>query len=264
MQICNYLKKIENNKSVNFDVFVKLLEGEGLSSEEILKTFSVNKISKNRYQVSINNTESFYKLLVNFPERFISDRVSAAETGNSHRHPVSKSMLILWPYQSEHPAVILNCADHVNTPVTLSQNLLIMENQENFVHKDKTLLFLLKEIPGFNDKQLDVAFASGNAITNRLNKPFFNHYSRIDCLLDLDIGGLEIFESLTNLTQHPTLNFLLPICAANLLPEFGIKLEEKHLPRLRKLAASCPKLEAPIRLIVENLKMLEQELYLRN
>lgn len=264
MQICNYLKKIENNESVNFDVFVKLLEGEGLSSEEILKTFSVNKISKNRYKVSINNTENFYTLLIRFPERFISDRISAAETGNSHRHPVSKSMLILWPYQSGHPVVVLNSADHVNTPVTLSQNLLIMENQENFVQKDKTLSFLMKEIPGFNEKQLDVVFASGNAITNRLNKVFFNHYSRIDCLLDLDIGGLEIFESLSNLTQHPELNFLLPACAENLLSDFGINLENHHLPRLRKLATSCPKLQIPIQLIAKNQKMLEQELYLRN
>ncbi|MEQ1738391.1 MAG: hypothetical protein ABL884_00645 [Methyloglobulus sp.] len=264
MQICNYFKKIENNETFNFDAFVKLLNEQGIDREEILKIFSVNKIGKNRYEVSINNTESFYNLSVRFPERPISDRISAAEAGNSHRHPVSKAMLILWPYQSEHPVVVLNSTDHINTPIKLSQNLLIMENQENFVQKDKTLNFLMKEIPGFNDDQLDVVFASGNAIANKLNKAFFNHYSRIDCLLDLDIGGLEIFQSIDSLIQHPALNFLLPNCAESLLPKYGMILKDHHLPRLRRLAENCPKLERPFKLIAKTRKMLEQEIYLRD
>lgn len=173
-------------------------------------------------------------------------------------------MLILWPYQFEHPVVVLNCTDHTNTPVKLSQNLLIMENQENFVQKDKTLNFLMKEIPGFNDDQLDMVFASGNAITNKLNKAFFKQYSRIDCLLDLDIGGLEIFQSIDKLTQHSKLNFLVPTCAENLLSDSKINLEDHHLARLRKLAASCPKLEQPLNLIAKTRKMLEQEIYLRD
>jgi hypothetical protein len=264
MPIYKYLRKIKNGELINYDAFIKLLEAEGFAREEIHQSFSVNKISKTQYQITVTNEERFNTLTTKFPERSISDRISAAEAGNSHRHPVSKAMLILWPYQADHPVVVFNNSEQVNSPVTLSKNLLVMENQENFVQKERTLNFLMREIPGFNDKQLDVAFASGNAITNRLNKAFFNHYSRIDCLLDLDIGGLEIFESLANLTQHPALNFLLPACAENLLLDFGIKLEDHHLPRLRKLDASCPKLKAPIRLIVENLKMLEQELYLRN
>lgn len=264
MQICNYFKKIENNETVNFDVFVKLLNEQGIDSEEVLKIFSVNKISKNRYEVNINNTESFYNLSVRFPECSISDRISAAEAGNSHRYPVSKAMLILWPYQSEHPVVVLNSTNHINTPVKLSQNLLIMENQENFVRREAMLNFLMKEIRGFNDDQLDVVFASGNAITNKLNKAFFNHYSRIDCLLDLDIGGLEIFQSLDRLTQHPALNFLLPNCVESLLSKYGMILKDHHLPRLRKLAENCPKLDHAFRIIAKNQKMLEQEIYLRN
>jgi hypothetical protein len=265
MQICNYFKKIENHEPINFDVFAKLLNEEGVNSETILNIFSANKIGRsNSYQVNIKNRESFNKLSVRFPECSISDRISAAEAGNSHRHPVSKAMLVLWPYQSEHPVVVLNSADHINTPVKLSQNLIIMENQENFVRREAMLNFLMKEIPGFNDDQLDVVFASGNAITNKLNKAFFNHYSRIDCLLDLDIGGLEIFQSLDRLTQHPALNFLLPNCVESLLSKYGMILKDHHLPRLRKLAENCPKLDRAFRLIAKNQKMLEQEIYLRN
>ncbi|MEQ1484536.1 hypothetical protein [Methyloglobulus sp.] len=264
MQICNYFKKIENNETFNFDAFVKLLNEQGIDSEEILRIFSVNKIKKNSYQVNIINAESFYKLSARFPEYPISDRISAAEAGNSHRHPVSKAILILWPYQSEHPVVVLNSTDRINAPVKLSQNLLIIENQENFVRREAMLNFLMKEIPGFNDDQLDVVFASGNAITNKLNKAFFNHYSRIDCLLDLDIGGLEIFQSIDRLTQHPALNFLLPNCAESLLSKHGMLLKDHHLPRLRRLAENCPKLERPFNLIAKTRKMLEQEIYLRD
>ncbi|WP_411726967.1 hypothetical protein [Methyloglobulus sp.] len=264
MQICNYFKKIENHELINFDVFVKLLNEKGIGLEEILKIVSVNKISKNRYEVNINNPDSFNNLSVRFPELSISDRISAAEAGNSHRHPVSKAMLILWPYQSEHPVVVLNSASHVNAPIRLSTNLLIMENQENFIQKESTLNFLMREIPGFSDKQLDIAFGSGTAINNRLNKAFFNCYARIDCLLDLDVGGLEIFESLANLTQHPALNFLLPACAENLLSDSKINLKDKDLLRLRKLSERCPKLQIPIQLIAKTRKMLEQEIYLRN
>jgi len=265
MQICNYFKKIENNEAVNFDKFVYLLNKEGIDSEEILNIFSANKIGRrNSYQVNIKNRESFDKLSVRFPERPISDRISAAHAGNSHRHPVSKAMLILWTYQSEHPIVVLNSTDQVNTQVALAQNLLIIENQENFIQKENTLNFLMKEIPGFNDDQLDLVFASGNAITNKLNKAFFKQYSRINCLLDLDIGGLEIFQSLDKLTQHSKLNFLVPACAEKLLLESKNNLEEQHLARLRKLASSCPKLEQPFKLIAKTRKMLEQEIYLRN
>jgi hypothetical protein len=264
MPIHKYLKKIKNNETVNFDVFVKLLNQEGIYSEEILRIFSVNKIKKNSYQVKIINAESFNDLSERFPKYLIIDRISAAEAGNSHRHPVSKAMLILWPYQSEHPVVVLNSTDDIKTPAKLSQHLLIMENQENFVRKDKMLSFLTREISGFSDEHLDVVFASGNAITNKLNKAFFNHYSRIDCLLDLDIGGLEIFQSLDKLTQHPALNFLLPNCAESLLSKYGMALKDQHLRRLRKLTASCPKLERSFNLIAKTRKMLEQEIYIRD
>lgn len=264
MQIYEYLKKIEQNITINFDVLIFLLEREGINRDEILQVFSSNKIKKNQYEITVKDHARFAKLLLDFPARKISDRISAAHAGNSHRHPVSKAMLILWPCQSEHPVVVLNSADHINTPVKLSQHLLIMENQENFIRKEAMLNFLMEEIHGFNYEQLDVVFASGNAITNKLNKAFFNNYARIDCLLDLDIGGLEIFQSLVKLTQHPKLNFLVPLCAENLLSDSKINLEDHHLPRLRKLAASCPKLERPFNLIAKTRKMLEQEIYLRN
>jgi hypothetical protein len=263
MKISEYLAKIESKTPVNFTVFARLLEAEGFSYEKVLSIFSVTKINKTRYDVAIKNDQVFSELQIKFPKQYVLDRVSAANAGNSHRHPVSKSMLIVWSYQSDHPVVILNSADFISTPVTPSHNLLIVENQENFVQKENTLDFLIKEIPEFSDEHLDVVFASGNAITNKLNKTFFNHYSRIDCLLDLDIGGLEIFQSLDKLTQHPKLNFLVPACAEKLLLESKNNLEEQHLPRLRKLAASCPKLEQPFKLIAKTRKLLEQEIYLR-
>jgi hypothetical protein len=264
MRICQYLEKIQKNQPINFDVFAILLERNDVLLDEVHQTFSTNKIKKKQYQVNIKDEKRFKDLIDAFPEQIISDRISAARAGNSHRYSVSKAMLTLWPYQSDHPVVVMNSVNDVSVPTKLSHNLLIIENQENFIQKENTLDFLMKEIPGFSDEQLDIVFASGNAITNKLNKVFFNHYSRIDCLLDLDIGGLEIFQSLDKLTQHPALNFLLPNCAESLLSKYGMTLKDQHLKRLRKLAENCPKLERPFSLIARTRKMLEQEIYLRD
>ena len=152
----------------------------------------------------------FAQLLSDFPEYEIEDRFSAAKAGDSHRHAVSQAMVILWSVHSNHPVVVLNDVDKINSPVTLSKRLLIIENQENFIQKQRTLHFLQHQFSDYNVENLDIAHGSGNAMSNRLNKAFFNQYQQIDCLLDLDMGGLEIFKNLINLTQHHNLNFLLP------------------------------------------------------
>ena len=175
---------------------------------------------------------------------------------------MSQAMIVLWPNKGNHPVVVLNDKDKINSPITLSKRLLIVENQENFIQKQCTLHFLQQQFPDFNAKNLDIAHGSGNAISNRLNKAFFKQYQQIDCLLDLDIGGLEIFKNLINLTQHKNLNFLLPPCADGLLVNSKISLQESHLLVLRQYHQQYALLQPVIQLMTKHKKMLEQELYL--
>jgi hypothetical protein len=262
MQIYKYLNKIKSGETLNFDSFKKQLLKQGIDDKAIFTIFKTERKSRTNYLVEVLDQALFSQLLVDYPEHKIEDRVSAAKAGNSHRHVVSQAMVILWPAQKNHPIVVLNNADNINSPVTLAKRLLIIENQENFIQKQQTLRFLQQQFTDFNDKELDIALGAGNAITNRLNKSFFNQYQQIDCLLDLDMGGLEIFKNLINLTQHPKLNFLLPACAGKLLQQSKIHLKEDQLISLRQYYKQYPLLRPVIKLISKHKKMLEQELYL--
>jgi hypothetical protein len=264
MQISKYLEKIQSGKPINFDSFRKQLNQQGYDDQTILRIFSTQKNSRSSYQVSIINEELFAKLQDTFPEYTITNRVSAAKAGDSHKHPVSQAMIILWPNQQDHPVVVLNDVNGMKSPVALSQRLLIIENQENFVQKNESLAFLKHQFPGFNSEELDIAWGSGNAISNRLHKAFFNHYQHIDCLLDLDIGGLKTFANICELTSHPRISFLLPSSAEEQLKNSKIDLQNKHLPDLRKLRENYPLLKPAIELMIRHKKMLEQEMYLQD
>jgi hypothetical protein len=132
------------------------------------------------------------------------------------------------------------------------------------VQKDQTLTFLKREFFDFSDKGLDIAWGSGNAISNRLNKAFFNHYQHIDCLLYLDIGGLTTFANICELTSHPRVGFLLPPCAGEQLKNSKIDLQNEHLPVLRKFRENYSQLRSAIELMINHKKMLEQEMYLQD
>jgi len=262
MQISKYLHKIKAGKLLNFDSFSQQLHQKGVDDKAILEIFETEKISRSAYRVKVLDQRRFEQLLIEFPKHEIIDRVSAAKAGDSHRHIVSQAMIVLWSPLSNHPVDVLNDVEKVNAPVPLSKRLLVIENQENFIQKQRTLRFLQQQFAGFNAENLDIAHGAGNAISNRLNKAFFNQYQHIDCLLDLDIGGLEIFKNLINLTQHSNLNFLLPPCADILLKQSKIQLLEKHLFVIRQYHDQYPLLRPVIKLMSKHQKMLEQELYL--
>ena len=264
MQVFKYLENIKCGKPINFDGFCKKLYSEGYDDKVILKVFSTEKISRSSYQVSIINEELFDKLHADFPYYTIRNRVSAAQAGDSHKHMVSQAMIILWPNKQKHPVVILNDVNCINAPVGLGQRLLIIENQENFVKKDESLAFLKHQFLDFNENGLDIAWGSGNAISNRLNKAFFNQYQHIDCWLDLDMGGLTTFVNLVKLTTHPRLNFLLPPCTDALLKQSKIHLENKHRVDLCAFKENYPQLLPVIELMMHHKKMLEQEMYLQD
>ncbi|MDD5461082.1 MAG: hypothetical protein PHG00_05560 [Methylococcales bacterium] len=262
MYIYKYLENIKSGKPINFDSFCKQLRLKEYDDQTILRIFSTQKISRLSYQVSIIDDKLFAQLLADFPKYSIINRVSAARAGDSHKHPVSQAMIILWPSQQSHPVVVLNDVNGIKSPVALGKRLLIIENQENFVQKNESLAFLKHQFSDFNDEGLDIAWGSGNAISNRLNKAFFNHYPHIDCLLDLDIGGLTTFANICELTSHPRISFLLPSCADEQLKSSKMDLQNGHLPTLRKFRENYPLLKPAIELMIHHKKMLEQETYL--
>jgi len=262
MQISKYLHKIKSGEAINFDNFKKQIHKHGIDDQTLFEIFETELKSRSSYGVKVLDQERFAQLLIDFSEHVITDRISAAQAGDSHKHSVSQAMIVLWPNKGNHPVVVLNDEDNINSPIPLSKRLLIIENQENFIQKQQTIHFLQQQFPNFNDGGLDIAHGSGNAISNRLNKAFFKQYQQIDCLLDLDVGGLEIFKNLVNLTQHSNLNFLLPPCADLLLKQSKIVLQEHYLTGLRQYHEQYPMLRPVIELMTKHQKMLEQELYL--
>lgn len=145
MQISKYLYKIKIGEAINFDNFSKQLLQHGYNEKTILTIFQTKKLSRSHYSIKILDQRQFSQLQATLPERIIIDRASAAQAGNSHKHSVSQAMIILWSTQSQHPVVILNNIYYINSPVTLSKRLLIIETQEDFIQKQPMLNFLQQQ-----------------------------------------------------------------------------------------------------------------------
>jgi hypothetical protein len=270
MLVSSYLENIQLGKLVNFDLFRMQLEEAGYKTKAILAAFEIEKVGRSKYRLSIIDEAFFATLLSDFPAGKAKDRTSAAEAGDSHRQSVSHSLIVLYPDQASHPVVILNSRAGIQSPIKPAERLLIIENVENFARKEEMVAFLKGQFSDFNDTALDIALGAGNSISNRLNAPFLAQYKQIDCLFDIDIGGLQTFANLITLTHHPALHFLLPPSAKTLMntanSERKIRwsLQDEQLPKLRELHKNQPLLREAINLIIEQKMMLEQELYLQD
>ncbi|MEW5010514.1 hypothetical protein A9Q80_01695 [Cycloclasticus sp. 46_83_sub15_T18] len=269
MRIASYLQKIALGQTVNFDVLRQQLEARGYDPKTILNSFNVEKLGRSKnYRVTVLEPAFFAELSASFPDIKVIDRETASQEGDSHRCSVSRSIIVMYPSQQSHPIVVLNDRHGFHTPVKLAKRLLIIENQENFVRKQECIAFLQQQFVDFSEQDLDIALGFGNSVSNKLNEGFLNHYHELNCLFDLDLGGLQTFANLAELTNHPNLSFLLPPCAKSLMKsadgerKIRWQLREEQLAPLGELLRRTPQLRPVINLIVEQKMMLEQELYL--
>jgi hypothetical protein len=215
MNLHQYVLKIKSDQSINLDRFILLLPGQYKSQWRSIFSSEKDRTKKNSYKLTIIKQQTFDVLFNrSLPS---TNRIEAAERGDSHREKTSFSFLLLFHQAINNtlPKEIDSCPDVVviNTNgvqqnFTSKRHLLIIENQENFFRWSEFLSVLTKLCSlddikeNFTLADFDIAFGSGNNITNAKNICFFKQYQCITCIFDYDFGGLSIFKSLSTLCAN--------------------------------------------------------------
>lgn len=258
----NYLQQIKNSRPVNIERFLTLAESYSISDSQLNEVFSWKKIKAKQYAVTIVDKTLFEQLTTRFPALSISNRKEASMAGNSHGKKVSGSILSLLSYQHSFPQLVIFAADgSYQTPHKLHSNLLIIENMENFLVLLKQAEDLSQWLDG--DWPCDIVYAQGNAIGNSLHQQFFSQYNKIRCLLDIDLGGFEIFKNINRLASTNSCSYVLSDYYLQKYIQYGNPLTQQQRLELNQRICSYPKaLENVINTVNKYNHFAEQEILL--
>jgi len=256
-----YLDKIRDLRPINYALFLKSAEMHLLNETQLEKFFTKVKVKGGKYQLSIIDSMAFDNLIQHYSTLHPTTRVEASIAGDSHLKRVSGSLLTLLAHQKLFPQVIMiNSKGFYQTPNKLHHHLLIIENLENF-------LALITQ-PGYLDRWLDepwpcdIVYAGGNSICNKLHQQFFCHYDKIRCLLDIDLGGFDIFKSIVSLVPQTTIcEFVLSDYYLKKYLQYGkIFTNQKYIDLLSR---RYPKqLQLTFDMVKKHKKFAEQEILL--
>lgn len=264
--IRDFLDAIYAGAKVEWQRFERLLANKDIPFSVISTTFNPDERREKRTTVSIINWSHFEQLLRRFPPvSNQKDRVSAALTGNTHQAPSSGGMMILRRVGQAEPFVTIsedkrNWTAH---PVPGSR-LVIVENMENFIAFDKLLAFLSEYCHIHVDESLYVAYGAGMSAGARGRENYYSLFDSVDCLFDLDVGGLMIYRIIQRLMAKFTtpVNFASPSHARHLLANSNRLLDEKDRHNLIELRDSLPEMGWLVAHMLNTGRKLEQEVYL--
>jgi len=260
VSLAKYLDNIEKNKPINLAPFLKLAESFGLAETQLRQLLSWKKIKGGKHEITVLNMLAFQELKTQFKLSKAQNRVSASIAGNSHSQRVSGSLLSLLGNQQSFPQLVVIDSDgNFQTPVSLHSNLLVIENLENFLALIKRRDYLVSWL----DKawSCDIIFADGNAVSNKLHQQFFTQYDKIRCLLDIDLGGFEIFKNIQSLLPHTKCEFLLSDNYLNKYVQYGQQISTQDYAKLT--SRSYPKnLRGAVNTVLKYKKFAEQEILL--
>lgn len=235
MSLRIYLDKIKKRQKIDYDKFVQCLPSE-YTSRDLFKTKLVSLHPK-RWIVSCE--EDIFNELWRLSEKPKS-RVHASELGNSHKHPVSAQMLLVFHNALPDilPTVVYASEHEVVQSFTSKSRLLLIENEQNFINHD---LFCnaIANLTGdtlLRKDNMDIAFGSGNKVTAGLLIKWYMQYDEVLCAFDYDLGGLQMYKTLQkNLKQKAI--FIQPSSYSNITSLFVKKPKSnKVFQKARELA----------------------------
>lgn len=255
MHISKYLDKIIGGEDINFNIFLSKLPNEW--SERWREIFVCVKTSKTFSCVTVIDDSLFESLSFELGVSWC--RAQAALRGNSHTVNTSISHIIVGFSKSAdlYPDVVV--CDGVNWwsnhKCGLSDDLLIIENEENYARKGDL-------IPLFPDAALlggsDCLFGSGMQVADKNIEPFISLYKNVYVMVDYDLGGLRIFKALRK-KYGPNVHFLIPDKLEQYYDRFKLapKSTENWLTSI-ELAQQFG-LHELVQAFIKNEKFLEQE-----
>lgn len=262
-----FLEALRAQKPLNWNRFVQVMSKHGISPKVICYAFSPDSNDAALTSVCIQDLEVYHHLLQQFQPVTAHTRIDAALAGNSHQVPVEGSLIVLQEHEQANSYVALS-RDGLNwTPLPgPQQHLVLIENMQNFLCSQETFSFLYKKC-GFSDSPSNtlLAYGAGNAATKACHTFFYQKFSSISCLFDMDLGGITIYASIKKLlvSSEVRLSFLIPQDLDLRLKRSRCFLSEQERCTLYQFALDHPELEPAISLMLITQKKLEQEVYLK-
>lgn len=267
----SHFEKIEDGKPVHFKRFLLGLAEVGVAPNWVDQIFSTVNVGKKRYKVSINpNRFDDYKAIkvkALGEQSRNDDRANAAKLGKSHSKSASGAFgLIHTSAHSITPFCFILDEGIPRELPELKKKLLLIENFELFLrYRDVLEIISKKQFSGkkYEMSAYDVMYTQGSMVLNKQFKPFLMQYDSIDCLFDLDFGGLIIYTTLAKTFNN--LKFLYPKNPDQYMDEYGFHMDEKEVQKLTSLqkGPSLTKdVKGILRFLITNKVKLEQEVYL--
>lgn len=267
----SHFEKIEEGKPVHFKRFLLGLAESGVSPNEIDHIFHKVNVGKKRYKVTISPSAlSDYRVLkgkVLGEEYTPSPRVVAAQRGRSHSKSASGAFGLLHTqeYQVSPFCFILDEGVPRELP-KLKKRLLLIENMELFLLYQRVLSFVNSNglaSEAVDLEHCDVMYSQGSLILNKQFRPFLMNYEKIDCLFDLDFGGVIVYSTLKKYFKNT--RFLCPENIDEFMDKYGFPMGEEEVMKLAKLQQEnrFPKdVKRLINILTTRHQKLEQEVYL--
>lgn len=257
------LGRVRSGHPVDWGLTAQRLQKAGVDRKLIEAAVATTAYSDREYKVTIQEEALFKEIeaLVQPIDR--SSRSSASIGGNTHLVPVGGAMLAVWYADEEEPINRIFREGHP-VPLPKRQHALIIENEECFLNKEDTYLFV-KEHCGVTYSIDDVEFiyGSGNSISNRRITPYLEMFSgKVMCLLDVDTGGLQIYSNLLSAgLSEDKINYLIPSDINDRLQKSKRKASEEELQALSSLYGRCSLIDKLITAIRHFKSTVEQESY---
>lgn len=190
------------------------------------------------------------------------DRISSSRQNRSHLQKVDGSFLLIREGNSHPKVVLFNKEGQFSGVEQTSDSALLVENRQNFISIEKTLIFLEHEV-GLNiTAPIDVIFADGNEISNSLHHDFLFHYKQLYLFFDLDLGGIIIARNINKLLPNTPKEFLIPKNIEIRLADIVERQPPEYTDQVIKLGLTDPFIAPYAKLIKDHQRILEQESYL--
>lgn len=193
------LEAIKRGKEVNWPLLYRKLSRLKIDDSLINQAITPKKYSETVYGMTIIDHDAFEKIMQLARPINKNSRATASLMGNTHQTSVNGALLIAVTHQTEMPYVHIFMNDHpLSQPK--KQHAIIIENLECFLNFRDTYRFMNQSCGIQHDmNEIEFIYAAGNSISNQNIIPYLKEFKGdILCLLDIDIGGLQIYKNLLN------------------------------------------------------------------
>ncbi len=265
--VYEYLLAIQDARKVDWEKLLQILTKSGIKPGTTSRILSPQSQYDPKTLIDVLDAEAFTRWLERFPPPVnVVDRVSAAQAGDSHTRSVTGSLLNVFRLDWAEPrtAVSWDGKDWSQRPDP-GTHLLLVENLENFLRPKETLNLVIKQC-GMVDSpdKVTLAFGSGNAASKACHLFYYQHFASVNCLFDLDVGGIQIYENIKALLAPLMMKprFLIPDNVESRLQSSQWPLSAEDRTKIFNAQVTSPELAPLLKLMHEKRKKLEQETYL--